>query len=99
MANDPMEKMYEAIAQLKTQEECQEFFGKLWNSSELRAMEQRIDLAMFMQKGSEYLDVLEKSGMDSETLKAIRAAMLEHGTGGIIEEIIQRDATRNCETD
>jgi len=91
MANDPMEKLYEEIAKLKTQEECQQFFGKLWNSSELRAMEQRIDLAMFMQKGSEYLDVLENSGMDSETLKAIRAAMLEHGTGGMIEEIIKRE--------
>ena len=95
MARDPMQEMYEAIANLKTQEECQEFFGKLWNSSELRAMEQRIDLAMFMQKGTEYLDVLEKSGMNSDTLKAIRAAMLEHGTGGIIEELIGRDAPQS----
>ncbi len=90
MAHDPMQEMYEAIANLKTQEECQAFFSKLWNTSELRAMEQRIDLAMFMQKGSEYLEVLEQSGMDSEALKAIRAAMLEHGTGGMIEEVIQR---------
>lgn len=99
MAKDSMQEMYEAIANLKTQEECQAFFGKLWNSSELRAMEQRIDLAMFMQKGTEYLDVLEKSSMDSETVKAIRAAMLEHGTGGMIEEVIRRDALQNCETE
>ena len=92
MANErDMQKMYEAIAALKTQEECQAFFGKLWNPSELRAMEQRIDLAMFLQKGTEYLDVLEKSGMDSEAVKEIRAAMLEHGTGGMIEEIIRRE--------
>lgn len=92
MANErDMQKMYEAIAALKTQEDCQAFFGKLWNPSELRAMEQRIDLAMFLQQGTQYLDVLEKSGMDSEALKAIRSAMLEHGTGGIIEELISRE--------
>ena len=91
MARDPMQEMCEAIANLKTQEDCQKFFGKLWNPSELRAMEQRIDLAMFMQKGVEYLDVLENSGMDSETVKAIRTAMLEHGSGGMIEEVIRRE--------
>lgn len=92
MANErDMQKMYEAIAALKTQEDCQAFFGKLWNPSELRAMEQRIDLAMFLQQGTQYLDVLEKSGMDSEALKAIRSAMLEHGTGGIIEELLSRE--------
>ena len=90
MEKDSMQEMYEAIAGLRTQEDCQKFFEKLWNPSELRAMEQRIDLAMFLQKGTEYLDVLEKSGMDNEAVKAIRAAMLEHGTGGMIEEVIRR---------
>jgi len=85
-------EMYEAIAQLKTPEDCERFFKKLWNPSELRAMEQRVDLALFLKNnGQQYLEVLERSGND-EMAKALRAAMLEHGTGGIMEELIDRPA-------
>ena len=86
------QELYEAIAQLKTQEDCEKFFSKLWNPSELRAMEQRVDLALFLQSnGEQYLEVLERSGND-EMAKALRAAMLEHGAGGIIEELAARPA-------
>lgn len=87
---DVSQEMYEAIARLKTPEECEKFFSRLWNPSELRAMEQRVDLALFLKNnGEQYLEVLERSGND-EMAKALRAAMLEHGTGGIIEELIDR---------
>lgn len=98
MAKELSQELFEKIAGLKTQEECAAFFAKLWNPSELRAMEQRIDLAKFLQQGAAYLDVLEQAGADSEALKEIRAAMLEHGTGGIIEELIQRDTSQDIET-
>ena len=72
------------------------FFGKLWNPSELRAMEQRVDLALFLKNnGAQYLEVLERSGND-ELAKTLRAAMLEHGTGGIIEELIDRPANEEA---
>ena len=89
---DLSQEMYGAIAQLKTPEDCEKFFAKLWNPSELRAMEQRVDLALFLkQNGTQYLEVLERSGND-ELAQTLRAAMLEHGTGGIIEELIDRPA-------
>ena len=83
--------LYETIAKLKDADECRRFFEDLCTPTEMRAMEQRFDVAMYLQQGWVYLDILEKTGASSATISRVRRAMLEHGAGGVMQEIILRE--------
>ena len=89
--------LYETIAKLKDADECRRFFEDLCTPTEMRAMEQRFDVAMYLQQGWVYLDILEKTGASSATISRVRRAMLEHGAGGVMQEIILREGLHKRE--
>ena len=82
--------LYETIMKLESPEECQRFFEDLCTPTELRSLEQRFDVAVYLQRGMVYLDILEKTGASSATISRVRRAMLDGGAGGIMEEVIPR---------
>ena len=83
--------LYETIAKLKDPEECRRFFEDLCTPVELRSMEQRFDVAVYLQQGLVYLDILDKTGASSATISRVRRAMLEGGAGGVMREVILRE--------
>ena len=87
--------LYETILQLKDAEECRRFFEDLCTPVELRAMEQRFDVAVYLQKGLVYLDILEKTGASSATISRVRRSMLDGGAGGVMREVIERVSSDN----
>ena len=54
-------------------------------------MEQRFDVAVYLQQGLVYLDILEKTGASSATISRVRRSMLENGAGGVVRSIIVRE--------
>ena len=50
--SDPDSELYRAILRLKTLEECYDFFTDLCTAGELKAMEQRFEVASCSMKGS-----------------------------------------------
>ena len=89
--SDPDSQLYSAILKLQTVEECYDFFTDLCTFSELKAMEQRFDVAVYLQQGLVYLDILEKTGASSATISRVRRSMLEGGAGGVVRDIIIRE--------
>ena len=87
--------LYQTILQLKDAEECKRFFEDLCTPMELRAMEQRFDVAVYLQQGLVYLDILEKTGASSATISRVRRSMLDGGAGGVMREVIERMAPDN----
>ena len=83
--------LYETILKLKDLEECRRFFEDLCTPTELQAMEQRFDVAVYLQQGLVYLDILEKTGASSATISRVRRSMLENGAGGVVRSIIVRE--------
>ena len=83
--------LYETILKLKDLEECQRFFEDLCTPTELQSMEQRFDVAVYLQQGLVYLDILEKTGASSATISRGRRSMLENGAGGVVRDIIVRE--------
>lgn len=59
--SDPDSELYSAILKLQTVEECYDFFTDLCTFSELKAMEQRFELAKLLNDGLIYNDILEKT--------------------------------------
>lgn len=82
--------LYETILKLKSAEECSRFFEDLCTPVELRSMEQRFDVAVYLQQGLVYLDILEKTGASSATISRVRRSMLDNGAGGVMREVILR---------
>ena len=83
--------LYVTILKLKDLEECRRFFEDLCTPTELQAMEQRFDVAVYLQQGLVYLDILEKTGASSATISRVRRSMLENGAGGVVRSILVRE--------
>ena len=82
--------LYETILKLKDLDECCRFFEDLCTPTELQAMEQRFDVAVYLQQGLVYLDILEKTGASSATISRVRRSMLDGGAGGVMRDVILR---------
>ena len=93
----PSDTLYKAFLTLKTEEECRQFMEDLCTVSELKAMEQRIEVATLLDKGMIYSEILEQTGASSATISRVRRAMLEHGAGGVMQEIILREGLHKRE--
>jgi len=83
--------LYETIMKLKDVDECCRFFDDLCTPTELRSLEQRFDVAVYLQQGLVYLDILDKTGASSATISRVRRSMLDNGAGGVMQEVIQRE--------
>ena len=83
--------LYETILKLKDLDECCRFFEDLCTPTELQAMEQRFDVAVYLQQGLVYLDILEKTGASSATIRRVRRSMRENGAGRVMQDIIIRE--------
>ena len=80
--------LYEAILTLKDLEECKKFFSDLCTVAELRAMEQRFEVAMLLSDGMIYNDILERTGASSATISRVNRSLL-NGAGGY-ESILEK---------
>lgn len=78
---EPSMNLYKTILELKDLDECYRFFQDLCIVSELRAMEQRFDVAVLLQKGMIYNDILEQTGASSATISRVNRA-LNYGVEG-----------------
>ena len=80
--------LYQAILTLKDLDECKKFFSDLCTVGELRAMEQRFEVAMLLSEGMIYNDILERTGASSATISRVNRS-LSYGTGAY-EKIFAR---------
>lgn len=82
--------LYRAILKLQSEEEIYNFFQDLCTVAELRSMEQRFEVAVLLNQGMIYNDILERTGASSATISRVRRSMLDNGAGGVMQEVIQR---------
>ena len=73
--------LYQAILTMRTEEELYRFFQDLCTVTELRAMEQRFDVASLLHQGLIYNDILERTGASSATISRVNRS-LSYGFGG-----------------
>ena len=73
--------LYQAILALRDLDECRRFFQDLCTVSELRAMEQRMEVAMLLDEGLIYNDILERTGASSATISRVNRC-LHYGADG-----------------
>ena len=84
--------MYEAILSLKDVDEAIRFFDDLCSVTELRAIEQRFQVAKLLSEGHIYNAILDETGASSATISRVNRS-LQYGTGGydIVLNRIKKD--------
>lgn len=90
--------MYRAILTLRTVDECKQFFDDLCTVTELQAMEQRYQVAQYLDAGLIYNDILEKTGASSATISRVNRS-LNYGMGAyrIIFDRMKEDEQKQKE--
>ena len=73
--------LYEAILSLKDLDEFKMFFQDLCTVAELRAMEQRFEVALLLSEGMIYNDILDRTGASSATISRVNRS-LHYGADG-----------------
>ena len=68
--------LYRAILTLKNEEEVYNFFQDLCTVTELRAMEQRFDVAVLLTDGMIYNEILERTGASSATISRVNRSLI-----------------------
>ena len=94
---EPHLEMYEAILTLKTLDECIRFFDDLCSVTELRAIEQRFQVARLLDNGHIYNTILEQTGASSATISRVNRS-LHYGKDGYEVVFNRLDEKMNSES-
>lgn len=73
--------LYRAVLTLKDEDESRRFFQDLCTVSELKAMEQRMEVAMLLDDGMIYSEVLDRTGASTATISRVNRS-LNYGADG-----------------
>lgn len=76
-----MDDLFQAILKLENMEECSNFFEDLCTISELRAMEQRFQVAKMLDEGQIYSDIAKETGASTATISRVNKC-LTYGSDG-----------------
>ena len=81
---EPSMALYEQIVKLRDVDSCFRFFQDLCSITELRAIEQRFDVARLLYEGKVYTDIVETTGASSATISRVNRA-LKYGDNGLLD--------------
>ena len=81
MTEEAQNQLFEAVLQLKTTEECKNFFDDLCSIAELHSMTQRFEVAKMLDQKKVYTDIVAKTGASSATISRVNRCLL-YGPGG-----------------
>lgn len=72
---------FEAILQLKSLDECYDFFEDLCTVNELKSISQRIVVAKMLRDKTVYSEIVDETGASTATVSRVNRS-LQYGTGG-----------------
>lgn len=81
LASEDMDFLFEAILNLKDKEECYKFFDDICTINEIKALEQRLQVAKMLKQRRTYLDISSTTGASTATISRINRC-LNYGSGG-----------------
>ena len=96
--SDKNSELYRAITALDSLDDCYDFLVDLCTQPELKAMEQRFEIARMLSEGMIYNDILEKTGASSATVSRVNR-MLNYGTGSVAESVREDLAAQGVTAD
>lgn len=81
LKNPELDLFFEAILQLKTIDECYNFFEDVATINEIKALAQRMHVAQLLNEKKVYTEIAEKTGASTATISRVNKC-LNYGAGG-----------------
>jgi len=93
-----VETLFEAIIQLKSVDECFDFFEDLATINEILSLSQRFEVARMLRQHKTYLEIAEKTGASTATISRVNRS-LNYGMGAyrIIFDRMKEDEQKQQE--
>lgn len=91
--NESIDALFSAVLQLKTKDECRRFFTDLCTISELKSMNQRMQVALMLKSKSVYTDIAAQTGASTATISRVNRC-INYGSDGynlVIERMEKKD--------
>ena len=76
-----IDRLFEAILNLKTTEDCYKFFEDICTIKELQDMAQRLDVAFLLTEGINYQKISQEVNVSTATISRV-SKCLNYGSGG-----------------
>ncbi|MFL0194209.1 YerC/YecD family TrpR-related protein [Clostridium sp. WILCCON 0269] len=76
-----MDYLCEAVLCLETKEECYRFFDDICTINEIKALEQRLQVAKMLKNKKTYLDIASATGASTATISRVNRC-LNYGSDG-----------------
>ncbi len=70
-----VETLFEAIIQLKSVDECFDFFEDLATINEILSLSQRFEVARMLRQHKTYLEIAEKTGASTATISRVNRSL------------------------
>ena len=87
------DQLFRAILELKSVDECYEFFEDLCTIQEMKAISARLEVARLLKAGDINEDIVKKTGASTATISRIKRCLV-YGSGGY-EKILTRMAEKD----
>jgi TrpR-related protein YerC/YecD len=81
LESQEMDFLFDAILSLKDREECYKFFEDACTINEIKALEQRLQVARFLKQKRTYLDIASTTGASTATISRVNRS-LNYGCDG-----------------
>lgn len=81
LKSEDMDYLFDGILSLQTKEECYRFFEDICTINEIKALEQRLQVAKMLSDKRTYLDIASTTGASTATISRINRA-LNYGNDG-----------------
>ena len=78
---DAVDLLFDCILQLRTREECYDFFEDLCTVNEILSLSQRFEVASMLRMHETYLKIAEKTGASTATISRVNRS-LNYGNDG-----------------
>ncbi len=76
-----IDRLFEAVLKLESEDECYRFFEDLCTVAELKSLAQRLQVAEMINKDYSYNSIAEESGASTATISRVKKS-LNYGADG-----------------
>lgn len=92
--SESIDKLFAAMLNLESVEECYAFFEDLCTVKEIQDMALRFEVAKLLHRGESYQRISEETSISSATISRVNRCLL-YGTGGYRAAIEKAQGRRN----
>ena len=94
--SDSLNQLFDTIVNLKTREECSNFFEDICTVKEMLDMAQRLDVAVLLDQGVSYQTIAQKINVSTATISRVSRCLQDSDDGyvRVLERVLGEESDK-----